>query len=363
MLKEINMEIIRNIIKRKAIYCIYKYMHLLIICFFSLNSFATEKRSDTKESQNFVNKDEFKNSKIIYDNDSTSNTKLSCIKYIVQEDENLISILRKQNYYPIYGKNGYLEKTIQLNPKTNRQNEVLPPGTNICLVEKENDNNKELFVENSLQAFYLEGGIKYLRLIEKDSISGTSAKLLSRPIAMIEAGLEQKWRYDFKSYLGINYSISEIMQSDSSVVIGDNIIRLTNYFAGLNYKFNNIFYTDFLISYGDILVVRAISDHVLKIEKMSNTKLKLLGGIKFLELDAFIFNTEIGLLLNSKFENEIYNADYGKGYEGAIIVAYPNKGWELRSRLFYSHYTTNVQPVEFDYTEIGLMLRLTVDLE
>lgn len=338
-------------------------MQLVVLCFFSLNSLATENNENNKDTQIIVNKEELKNSKIINSTDNTNTSQIKCIKYLIQEDESLITILRNHNYYPIYGKNGYLVKTIQLNPNITRQNIILPKGEYICLIEKENENNKDFFIKNSFQSIYLEGGVKYLRLIENDTISETSAILLSRAIATAEVGLEQNWNNNFKSYLGINYSISEIMQSDSKVVIGDNIIRLTNYFIGLNYKLNNIFYTDFLVSYGDVLVVRAISDNVLKIEKMSNTKFKLLGGMKFLELETLIFNTELGILLNTKFNNEIYNSDYGKGYEGALIAAYPNNGWELRARAYYSHYTTKVQPVEFDYTEVGFVLRLTVDLE
>ena len=157
--------------------------------------------------------------------------------------------------------------------------------------------------------------------------------------------------------------ISEIMQSDNSVVIGDSIIRLTNYFVGANYKINDLFYTELVTSYGDVLVVRAVSDNVLKIEKMSNTKFKLSGGLSFLNWNNFQFKGELGFLLNSKFNNEIYNSDFGKGYEGAFLVVYPNKSWELQSKIYYSHYSTNVQPVVFDYTEVGLLLRLTVDLE
>ncbi|WGL59909.1 hypothetical protein QEJ31_15360 [Pigmentibacter sp. JX0631] len=308
-----------------------------------------------------VNFDELKKSKVIHLNEPKN---ISCELYKTNEGETLTSILRKKKYFPIYGENGFLKKTLEVNPNISNYNFILPEGESICLLENKSEKeNSERNIDANFHSLFLEGGIKYLRLIEIDSTTGTEAKLLSRAIPFVELGLIQHWTSDFKSFLGINYAVSQIIQSDSSVVIGDSIIRLTNYFLGLNYKFNYLFYSEVTISYGDTLVVRAISDNTLKIEKMSNIKAKFLGGINFLAIDNILFNSEIGFLLNTKYNNEIYNSDYGKGYEGALVILLISKDWELRGRLYYNHYSTYVQPVTFDYTEVGISIRLTADLE
>nr|BFD32146.1 hypothetical protein GTC16762_17640 [Pigmentibacter ruber] len=321
----------------------------------------TNNLNDIDHESHEANIDELKKSKVIK---LKENKNTACELYEIKEGETITSILRKKKYFPIYGENGFLKKTLEINPNISSYNITLSEGESICLLKNELINENKLNnIDSNFHSYYLESGIKYLRLIEIDSTSGTEAKLLSRAIPFIETGFIQNWTKDFKSYLGINYSISQIMQSDSSVVIGDSIIRITNYFLGLNYKFNSLLYSELLISYGDTLVVRAVGDNTLKIEKMSNTKFKFLGGINFLNFENIFFNSELGFLLNTKFNNEIYNSDYGKGYEGALLVIVANNGWNLRGRIYYSHYSTYVQPVTFDYTEVGISIRLTVDLE
>ena len=179
------------------------------------------------------------------------------------------------------------------------------------LSDKENN-------ENSNHMVYFEGGAKYLRLIEKDNDNGTSATLLSRLMISAEGGLIQKWTPIFHSYFGINFGVTQIMQSDTAVVIGD--------------------------------------------DTMATAKLKTLVGYTFLNFDNISFHGEAAFLINTPFNNEIYASQIGTGYEAAFVSSYETKDWELRSRLYYSRYITNIPPVTFDYTEIGITLRLSAYL-
>lgn len=305
----------------------------------------------------------FVQNKVLAEAENKTESNSQCQQYVVEDGESILSILRKLKYYPIYGKTGYLVKTRQLNPNLPQHNYHLQAGEQLCLPLTETEDQQDRFARNSFHSFFIEGGLKYLRLIETEESTNTSAKLLSRPIASGEAGLQQNWSHSFKSFAGINYMISEILQSDTNVVIGDSIIRLVSYFVGGNLKLNEQFYSELIISYGDILVVRALSENILKMEKMSNTKLKILGGMQLLNWNELYFKGELAFLLNSTFKNEIYDAKIGKGFEGALLVTYPNDHWELQAKTYYSYYTTEVPPVLFEYTEIGLLLKLTVALE
>lgn len=270
---------------------------------------------------------------------------------------------------PIYGINGSLNKVLQLNPKLPIHNYTFKDGEILCLMDstnKENKNPDQKINSNKLPNFqmvYVEGGIRYLKLIDQDSTTETSAKLLSRMIINSEVGLIQKWHPQIQSYLGINYSVSQIMESDTAVVIGDSIIRLTNFLVGMKYFFLPYAYGQIELGYGDTLLFRAINSNTIQMEKMSTAKLKLLGGLTMLEYEAWGFHGELAYLLNKPFNNEIYSSQIGKGYEGALVSTYQGTGWDFRVRLYHTKYETRIPPVVFDDTEVGLLLRLAVDLE
>ncbi len=337
-----------------------------------INDLKRNDISDIKRKKKKNNLNQLNNS---YKNNITNK---KCNKYIASEGESLIQILRSKFMTPIYGVDGSLDKTLQLNPNLPINNDTFKGGEILCLVDttnqedqnnpiKENtniitDQNKYQNDSKNFQIAYVEGGSRYLKLSEKDASSGTSATLLSRMIISAETGLIQKWYPHFQSYFGINYAVSQIMQSDTSVVIGDNIIRLTNFFSGAKYQFLPYAYGQMELGYGDELIFRAVSSQTIQVEKMSTAKLKFLGGITMHQYGSFDFNGELAYLLNMPFNNQVYSSQVGMGYEGALVSVYQGIGWDFRARLYYTNYKTNVPPVVFNYAELGFLLRLAVDL-
>jgi hypothetical protein len=326
------------------------------------------KQINTRKNQ--INENNITDNKIKRNLQNEIVPNLKCLEYKTKEGESLIEILIAQKRTPLYGINGSFNQTLSLNPNIKINNPTFKEGEVICLEDisktknPENNSNKENLEDNknSNHMVYVEGGVKYLRLIEKDNDNGTSATLLSRPMIITEGGLIQKWTPNFQSYFGINFGISQIMQSDTSVVIGDDIIRLTKYILGVKYYFLPDLYGNVEYGYGDELLFRAINTNTMQVEKMATAKLKALGGYTFLNFENLKFHGEAAFLINTPFNNEIYASQIGTGYEAALISSYETKDWEVRARLHYSRYITNIPPVTFDYTEIGILLRLSAYL-
>ncbi|MBX9840153.1 MAG: hypothetical protein K2X69_17780 [Silvanigrellaceae bacterium] len=381
------------IIKVNLYFKILLYPILLIFISYTELSKAEELLPD-HDFQDYLEKDELKNKEISENkiknkkkNRSESDKKYKkevmnkkCNKYTTSNGENLIQILRNKSMTPIYGIDGSLNKTLQLNPNLPINNYTFKDGEILCLMdspsksEEKNQTIKEsikishdqktnLNESQNFQMVYVEGGIRYLRLIENDSDTNTSALLLSRAMISAEGGLIQKWHPKFQSYFGINYAVSQIMQSDTSIVIGDSIIRLTNFFVGGKYFFLPYVYGLIGFGYGDELLFRAVNSQTIQVEKMSTAKLKFLGGLTMYEYRSFGFYGELAFLLNTPYNNEIYYSQIGKGYEAALATTYQGTGWDFRARIYYTRYETTIPPVVFDYTEVGLLLRLAVDLE
>ena len=333
------------------------------------NKIITENKNKNIKTKK-INENKKTDDKIKQNLQSEPVANLKCMEYKTKEGESLIEILRSQKRIPIYGINGSFNQTLSLNPNIKKNNPKFKEGEVICLesIQKSQTLENSLVQEkqedkdNSNHMVYFEGGGKYLRLIEKDNDNGTSAKLLSRLMISVEGGLIQKWTPSLYSYFGINFGVTQIMQSDTSVVIGDDIIRLTNYFLGIKYYFFPDFYGNMEYGYGDALLFRAINSNTMQVEKMATAKIKILGGYTFLNFEKLKFNGEAAFLINTPFNNEIYASQIGTGYEAAFVSSYETKDWEVRARLHYSRYITNIPPVTFDYTEIGILLRLSAYL-
>ncbi|WP_186643943.1 LysM peptidoglycan-binding domain-containing protein [Fluviispira vulneris] len=301
-----------------------------------------------------------------------------CDKYTTEKEENIIHILRKKNMIPLFGENGSYQKTIELNKNLAFDNAFLEKGTTICLPNMPTTvNNKEkklLASDNTIELeknknfeenpnlFYSELGVKYLRLKGENTDNNLTSTLLSRPIIFTEIGLTQRWNKDLETYFGINLSVTQIMQSDTNVVIGDSILRLTNILAGIKYNFYPNLYGNFQLSYGDFVVFRSINDTTLQVEKMSTTLLRSTIGYTFLSYDKLSFQSELSYLLSTPFTNEVYNAYIGQGYELGLVQSYNDKGWGFKTKLFYLRDYTYVPPVKFDYTEIGILFKFFGEL-
>ncbi|KAB8033731.1 LysM peptidoglycan-binding domain-containing protein [Fluviispira multicolorata] len=346
----------------------------------------TENQSIVQYTKKLKNK-KIENKEKIIKTDSTTKAVESikkqelekCNKYIADKKEHLIYILRKKNLYPLYGKDGSFQKTVELNKNLNLEDPYIEAETSICLPEsisnntedktqilKAQDESKKIEISKSYEEnpnlFYTEFGIKYLRLTGTDTSNNTSSTLLSRAILFAEAGFIQKWDQNFSTYFGISYAISQILQSDTKIVIGDSIIRLTNILVGAKYKFYPRFYAALQLSYGDELVYRAMNNTTIQVEKMSSAKMKNTAGYTFLDYNELSFQAELSYLFNTSFNNEIYNSSIGQGFEAALIQSYEGKGWEFRSKIYYLRDYTRVTPVKFDYTEIGLLIQFAGEL-
>ncbi|WP_233231075.1 hypothetical protein [Silvanigrella aquatica] len=288
-----------------------------------------------------------------------------CNIYKAEEGEKLIEILRKKSLLPIYGEEGSFKKTLEANPNIPVNNPEFHEGQTICLAEEninKSDVNKTKTPSRNNQMFYIEGGGRYLRLDDTDSSTGTSASLLSRMIVSMDAGLIQKWTPDLQTYIGINYAVSQIMESDTSVVIGGSIIRLTNFIFGAKYQFDPRIYGQMELGYGDELLFRAVTVNTIQVEKMSTAKLKTLAGYTLYTDGNFGFHGELGFLINTPFNNEIYRANLGTGFEAALAGSYQGEDWDFKARVYYTKHQTNIPPVLFTYYETGILMRLSVDL-
>ncbi len=339
----------------------------------SSTKISNEKRENKKKPEQNKKKDS--NEKIIPEAQSEIQ---QCDKYTTEKEENIIHILRKKNITPLYGENGSYQKTIELNKNLTFDNPFLEKGTAICLpkiLTTDNNSEKNLHAfdksiklennknfEENPNLFYSELGVKYLRLIGINTDNNLSSTLLSRPIVFTEAGLTQRWSKQLETYFGINFAFTEIMQSDTNVVIGDSILRLTNIIAGIKHQFYPSLYGNFQFSYGDYVIFRSIDDSTIQVEKMSTAHLRSTLGYTFLNYDKLSFQSEISYLLSTPFTNEVYNSYVGQGYELGLIQSYNDKGWGFKTKLFYLRDYTYVPPVKFDYTEIGILFKFFGEL-
>ncbi|WP_338634779.1 LysM peptidoglycan-binding domain-containing protein [Spirobacillus cienkowskii] len=288
---------------------------------------------------------------------------ITCNYYKTKEGETYTEILRKNKLLPIYGEEGSFEKNLENNKHITRNNYTFSEGEELCLekpvatttVSKNNE-------EKNFQKVYSEIGSHYLRIIDEDPESQTRAVLLSRLLGRVELGLIQTWNSLMRTNLGIRYEASQIMQSETAIVIGESIFQLIHLNAGIQYQFNPKIYGKFDINYGDELVFRAIDFETIMLEKIPTTKFKLLGGYKLFENQYFNIYGEFGFSLHKPFENEVYKANFGKGYEFAVTANHQNEDWEFQSRLYFSRYWTVIKPINFNYTEVGISFTLATDL-
>lgn len=323
-----------------------------------------------------------------------------CIQYKVKEGETISQILNNQSLSPIYGKNGSLLKTLKMNNRKGKSEYLIYKDDILCLPEKttqlEKQNKKEIInnitsedkylylmkpinqeekskkntnivqKENPIKSqnfhmIYTEAGIRYLEIIKNDPNSniGTSAELLSKMMLSIEVGLIQKWHPKFQSYFGINYTSPQIMKSDTSIDIKNNIVPLGNFIGGIKYHFLPHAYGQIEYGYGDDLSFTEVNTRTIQMEKITTAKLNILGGFTMFEYNAFELQGEFAYLLNTQLNNE---PQIGKGYEGAIVSTYHGKDWNFKVRPYYKRYKIiNVQTV-FDHTETGILFRLSLDL-
>jgi hypothetical protein len=288
---------------------------------------------------------------------------ITCNYYKTKEGETYTEILRKNKLFPIYGEEGSFEKNLENNKHITRNNYTFSEGEDLCLenpvatttVSKNNE-------EKNFQKVYSEIGSHYLRIIDEDPESQTRAVLLSRLLGRVELGLIQTWNSLMRTNLGIRYEASQIMQSETAIVIGESIFQLIHLNAGIQYQFNPKIYGKFDINYGDELVFRAIDFETIMLEKIPTTKFKLLGGYKLFENQYFNIYGEFGFSLHKPFENEVYKANFGKGYAFAVTANHQNEDWEFQSRLYFSRYWTVIKPINFNYTEVGISFTLATDL-
>lgn len=327
------------------------------------NNFDEDHEDQLKETNVIVPiKPKITNKKLIIKKEPEKK-QITCNYYKAKEGETYTEILRKNRLLPIYGAEGSFEKNLENNKHITRNNYTFTEGEELCLEKPlETSSAFKNNEEKNFQKVYSEIGSHYLRIIDDDPQSQTKAVLLSRLLGSAELGLIQAWNPLMRTHLGIRYEASQIMQSDTAIVIGESIFQLIHLNAGIQYQFNPKIYGKFDFNYGDELVFRAIDFETIMLEKIPTTKFKLLGGYKLFENQYFNIYGELGFSLHKPFENEVYKANFGKGYEFAVTANHQNKDWEFQSRLYFSRYWTVIKPINFDYSEVGISFTLATDL-
>ena len=244
------------------------------------------------------------------------------------------------------------EKTEQ---KSELNNEKLNnPSNNSEKEKKEND--------KPFNSFYLDGEFRYFSISGTDQLYNVSQTLTFRAASLEEVGFIQNWHKDFKSYLGVNYSILQVSDSNAGITINNSVNREINFVAGAKYNLFSFLYLQTEYSYGGILFFRALNLQSVKIESIFISKLNMGGGITFLNYSSFGIHAEGAYDLVFPNNDSNYGNISGNGFETALLFTYERNDWGIKSKFYYNSLNLKTTPINLQYQEYGVRLGFYLDL-
>ncbi|WP_397600403.1 hypothetical protein [Silvanigrella sp.] len=236
-------------------------------------------------------------------------------------------------------------------------------------INNENENSpnsnpeKEIKEEDkSFHSFYLDGEFRYFSISGTDPLYNVSQKLTFKAASLEEVGLIQNWHRDFKSYLGVNYSILQVSNSNAGIAINNTVNREINFVAGAKYHLLSFLYLQAEYNYGGILVFRALNVQSVKIESILISKLNMGSGVTFLNYSSFGLHAEGAYAIIIPNNDSNYGNIGGNGFETALLLTYQGKDWGIKSKFYYNLLNLNTRPINLKYQEYGVRLGFYIDL-
>ena len=337
------------------------------------------------------------------------------IVYKVKKDDMISKLLLKFGATPIYIKNGYLEKTLELNPsKKNTKGDLIYPYEEIILpvkidvllkiineegIEytilknaplKKGPNNESYSNEDSASSdeeklessnkekikdpnesilshdevsvpstLKITTAVRYLTLNQFNTNNDRHAALYSAASPSISLDLMQNWEDNLTSYFGISDLYIDIMKSPI-YFIKNRQFHLLSIHAGVEYTTNfNLYFQNELTTGQDLVYesegYNTMEDHIIYI--MNN---KMLVGYTFFQFNNLKAQAEAAYIITVP----LYKAQFhlGNGYSGAVKVRQQNSGFALATGIFYTDRMTYSESVQSNVIEFGIIGVLSLEL-
>lgn len=220
--------------------------------------------------------------------------------YIVGAGDTLSEIIFKKNLRPVYGKNGYLDKIRELNPKLKNSGDLIYPGDKIILsetitpkvdVDKNNETNNETnneseindsnkntdqlaFVNNNNEKdqakLILETsvGLNFFRIDGKDMLLSGDAVVLSKANPEFFLGMTLDWDEENKIKTEVGYQYYELQKLNNNRIFTDD--SDDRFFISLMYlrRINTKLTLGLGSSFNQDLYFRAINENELDVDQV-----------------------------------------------------------------------------------------------
>ena len=281
------------------------------------------------------------------------------LTYKVKNGETLSEILVKLNFFPIWGKNNYVMRTIELNPKLERyRGHKIYPNQTIMLPIKSTHRTKEPSLaseEVSLgnqedQKETLSSTVKakdnssfgrlnisydffYSAMDIKDTTTSDTANILSRVNSALQIAWEQQWDKANKSFL--NYRSEKHDYESLQGRLKGKSFNLQGFGFGYERTMTESFDLRFKYQVQERLFVRATSMTDLVMEKSMIQEFELNPRYTLFSKGKFILTPDVSFAYLFPVKNDNYSIKRGQRYTAGLSLKHDIGEYSLMGRYFY----------------------------
>lgn len=204
--------------------------------------------------------------------------------YTVKSNETLTQILKHKKLYPIYGPNGYLERTLQANTQLQKdKGNIIFPGDQIQIPEEfdtqqiVNDEQKNRVAEKQAepvvnaptpkvpQSVELGLGTNFLKIDTSDKLTGGTAQIVTDMNWLAHVKWLFKTSDSWAHFVKARYQSYTFKKSKTGVGLSGQSGGLMSFGLGSLYTADSLRLTAGL-DYGQLLFVRTLNSNTLGIE-------------------------------------------------------------------------------------------------
>lgn len=294
--------------------------------------------------------------------------------YEVQQKDTLGSILQNAGLTPLWGKNGYVKKTIELNAGKLDKNGNIVLTNSILKIPKallsetkistldtvQNREISEVKKEESTDHLKanveLGPGFEFWQIDSKEKDDGAKAKIESKPSPTLRLSLNHEWDKTSSTYIGAVYSQINFIQPGSKNIRNDSQ-NFAEIFIGHKYNIRNwTFIGEYKNSQRPYLLARSNTD--LTIESPWLTQISF--GVEKKLIHKKNGWLSVGVTPYYLFSKEVDNYELNSGYGGRInIKLHQNfKSFSIESSFFSDYSKQDSNLTEQSLQQNGILFKV-----
>lgn len=266
--------------------------------------------------------------------------------YVVKNGDFISEVLNRHNLKPIYGASGFLEKTLQLNPRLRKQNgNKIYPGQKIILpfetdqILTSNPPNvitdqpvsaevtpQTVQIKNTSEEEFPISSVRvglsadYFRFDTQDRSTLGEAQILSDPNLGIQAAWIIHWTPQSEFYFQAGYQKYSIQNPNISIDYINQKGSLTQLGIGSGYLFNDRLSARFGIDLKQEIFIHSPAVNLIQFDTVMITQPYLFGRYALLNKGRFSLGLDAEYRFLISNSNDIYQIDSGSGYLGGIFI-------------------------------------------